>query len=223
MINNFLGMAIHIVEGFKSKRYINRCYNKRSYLGLLSNRYLIVRIPDSRILKLLCQSLFIGLFILSLPLLGSSFGGSLNDVDDREFGTDHRDPMINFEHLPLLFRDLKNEGILKTGDRALFVASNGGENAVYSSQILSDNDMELVSANDFDRQNAISKDSFDFILTHSYPATADFIERTLKPGGVAVIQTNQNPSSSFDMPLNYKIVYQTVRRDSFGDEKNKQR
>ena len=207
MANNFLGMAFQIVEGFKSKRHINKCYNKRSYLGLLSNRYLIIRIPDSRILKLLCQSLFIGLFIISFPLLGSSFGGSLIDVNDREFGTDHRDPMINFEHLPLLFRDLKNEGILKTGDRALFVASNGGENAVYSSQILSDNDIELVSANDFDRQNAMSKDSFDFIFTHSYSATADFIERTLKPGGVAVIQTNQNPSSSFDKPSNYKIVH----------------
>ncbi|KAL5846974.1 hypothetical protein ACOSQ3_010498 [Xanthoceras sorbifolium] len=209
MINNFfLRMAVQIVEAFKSKRQ-TKCYTPLiggGYLGLLSNRYLIVRIPDSRILRLLGRSLILGLFILSFPWLGSSFGGSLIDVTVNDGTTDHHDP-INFEHLPLLFRDLKNEGILKHGDKALFIITNGDEDAIYDSQILSDNQMDLVAANDLDCQNAMSKDSFDFIFTHNYLANADFIERTLKPGGVAVIQASENPSSAFDKPSNYKIVY----------------
>ncbi|XP_044511498.1 uncharacterized protein LOC123229641 [Mangifera indica] len=73
-----------------------------------------------------------------------------------------------------------------------------------------ENHLDVISANDFERQKAIPNESFDFVFANNFHENAEFIDRTLAIGGLAAIEMTQNPSFVFDKPLHYKIVY--VRR-----------
>ncbi|XWS25363.1 hypothetical protein CRYUN_Cryun27aG0062500 [Craigia yunnanensis] len=93
---------------------------------------------------------------------------------------------INLELLPLLFHDLNKEGILKLGDKGLML-SNDDEEAIHSSLFLRKNDMELSSVTDLERQSTIPKESFDFSFTQNFRAASEFIDRTLKVGGIVAV------------------------------------
>ncbi|KAK8572320.1 hypothetical protein V6N13_047924 [Hibiscus sabdariffa] len=69
--------------------------------------------------------------------------------------------------------------------------------------------MELSFANHFDKQSLIPDESLDFIFTKSFQFTPEFIDRSLKVGGIiAVQQLGEGPSShSSNKPFNYMIVY----------------
>ncbi|GKV33589.1 hypothetical protein SLEP1_g42078 [Rubroshorea leprosula] len=194
-------MAIQIVDGF---RFIKRHRQQKLFpyapVGFRLDTYLLIRLPDSRVLRLLSRCLLLSLMIVSFPWLRSVNLAATTALD--AVGSNP----LNLELLPLLFRDLNNEGLLKIGDKALFV-SNGGEDAISTSQILKNNEMELVSAMDFEGQSSIPNESFDFTFTHNFHAGAEFIDRTLKVGGMAVTKLGEDPSFVFNKPSNYKIVY----------------
>uniref|UniRef100_B9GN28 DUF7870 domain-containing protein n=1 Tax=Populus trichocarpa TaxID=3694 RepID=B9GN28_POPTR len=139
----------------------------------------------ARALRLLAQSLLLALIFATFPLLRTV--------------------------LPLLIHDLANEGLLKTGDNAVFVSSGNGNgigNAIHISEILNVNDTKIVSAANLDRQRSIPGEALDFAFTYDdFQTTSEFIDRTLKVGGIAVVQLSNDPSSAFDKPFNYKIVY----------------
>lgn len=113
---------------------------------------------------------------------------------------------INLELLPLIFHDLNKEGILKMGDKGL-ILSNNDEEAIHSSLFLRKSDMEYSSVTDLERQSSIPTESFDFTLTQNFGAASEFIDRTLKVGGLVAVQLSGRSSYSFDKPSNYRIVY----------------
>lgn len=198
-------MGIDIAEGFRTKR-ISTTYPDAQYL--------IIRLPiNSRVLRLLARAMLLTLLIVWFPWIGSivrgissTFSPAIIPEAANVLGADD---LINLELLPLLFRDLTNEGLLKAGEKAVFV-SNGNEEAIRrSNQIrLSENEMDVISVTDLEKQSSIPSETFDLIaLASNYPAAADFIDRTLKIGGIVTVELSENP---FHKPSNYKIVY--IRR-----------
>ena len=148
------------------------------------------------VLRVLGHSVLILLVILSMPLFGSIWEGSSNFEPDS----------TNFELMPVLFRDLMNEGLLKVGDKSLFM-SGATDQGVYEPLVIQNNKMDLISVSDLARQSSVPETTFDLAFVHDFGGTADFIDRTLKIGGIAVVQLSNDASVAFDRPSNYRIVY----------------
>lgn len=167
-------------------------------------QYLIIRVPNSKILSLLARAMILALLIVSFPKIGAIIRGpSLSSSP--EF--DASDDMINLELLPLIFRDLTNEGLMKVGEKKAVFITDGNEETIQRSRILNDNEMDFILFNDLDQQNSIPSESFDFVLLSNFPAASEFIDRTLKIGGILTVELRENPSVAFHKPSNYKIVY----------------
>lgn len=161
---------------------------------------LITRFPDSgSFLKVMGHSVLISLVILSMPLLGLMWEGYSHSHSESE--------STNMELLPVLFRDLRNEGLLKVGDTSLFLSGAGDQGEFDRSSVIRDNKMDLISVSDFERQSSIPEATFDLAFVHDFGSTATFIDRTLKMGGIAVVQLSSDASVAFDRPSNYRIVY----------------
>ncbi|KAL7175872.1 hypothetical protein ACSBR2_029446 [Camellia fascicularis] len=202
-----------LIHGIRTKhhsRKVMNLYKDGIDLSANNTQFLIIRLPDYWVLKLVIRLVLLALVIVSFPWHGlvlgkvsSSFSMSANiSKADHQVSSNS----INLELLPLVFRDLENEGLLKMGDRALFVNS-GNEEAIYSSQILRNNEMDLISYSDLERQSSIPGETFDFAFVHDFNGAAEFIDRTLKVGGVATVQLSEDPLLAFHKPSNYKIVY----------------
>lgn len=221
---------IELVRSFRTKRSVNIDYYKKfkqfpcgAGLGLHPDaRYLIIRLPQfSKLMKLLARCMLLALLVVSFPWMGSTFlpfsegsdhfDRALNIVSDH-----HHQYLINVQALPLLFRDLANEGLLQTrqGKKAVFMSSAAAktkdEDDVIS-RLLNDNEMEIVSTKDSERQSSIPDVSFSFAFVPNFPAAAKFIDRTLKLNGVVSFQLSFDrtleKTPSFHKPQNYKIVY----------------
>lgn len=196
-----------LVRGFRAnnKSRIKRLH--REGVDEISDDHLVIRLPDSMVLRVVSRSLLLALAIVSFPWLGSIAirGASIsyNAVSEAGIGADP----INGELLSMLLRDLANEGLLKSADKALLV-SRGGDNEVTAPgpQILYDNGIDLISEFDSERQSSIPDDTYDFAFAFGFRA-GEFIDRTLKIGGIAAIQISDDPSDAFQKPSNYKIVY----------------
>ncbi|GFZ10264.1 hypothetical protein Acr_21g0008630 [Actinidia rufa] len=203
-------IAMDLIHGFRNKHHKLKsvCKGGLSLSPKLNADFLIIRLPDSWVLKLVTRTMVLALLITTFPLLGSLIGGLNSEFyapnSDAKLAIDS----IDMEMLPLLFRDLANEGLLKLGDRALFVG-NGNEESIYDSQILAGNEMDLISISDSDRQVSIPDETFDFAFmpVTYHGAAADFIDRTLKIGGIVAVQLSKDPFLAFQKPSNYKIVY----------------
>lgn len=134
--------------------------------------------------------------LLAIPLLGLILRGSSP--------CEHES--ANIKLLPVLFHDLVNEGLLKTGAKSL-VVSGAADLGAIESLVVSDNELDLISVSDFEGQSAIPEDTFDFAFVNDFSGASTFIDRILKVGGIAVVQLNNDDSISFDQPPNYRVVY----------------
>ncbi|KAM7520837.1 hypothetical protein LguiB_019799 [Lonicera macranthoides] len=101
---------------------------------------------------------------------------------------------------------MANEGLLKTGDRALFV--NNEEEAIFNYRIFSKINIDSVSYSDLQRQVLMPDKTYEFVMLRDFHATtAEFIDRVLKSSGVAIVQLSDDPSAAFPKPSGYRIVY----------------
>ncbi|KAE8056963.1 hypothetical protein FH972_013692 [Carpinus fangiana] len=168
--------------------------------------YLVIRLPNSRVFILLTRAMLLTLLVVSFPWIGSIVGGSSTPSPP----INPNRAMTNLELLPLLFRDLTNEGLLKVREKekVIFIG-NGNEEAIHrSSQIIrSEIEMDVVSVTDLEKHSLIPSETFDFAMASNFPAAADFIDRTLKIGGIVIVDLSENPFAAFRKPSNYKIVY----------------
>uniref|UniRef100_A0A5B7APW5 DUF7870 domain-containing protein n=1 Tax=Davidia involucrata TaxID=16924 RepID=A0A5B7APW5_DAVIN len=201
-------IAMDLVHGFRSKSHNNKEKNNLNHHA--HTHLLIISLPNSWVLKLMARLVLLAFVIVMCPSLGSIITGLISNLQVACNSDASFEYSLNVELLPFLFRDLTNEGLLKMGDRALFISSGNNEEAIYNSQILSDNDqMDLISYSDSDRQSSIPDETYDFAFVHGFHAAADFIDRTLKVGGIAAVQLSEDPPSvaALRKPSNYKIVY----------------
>lgn len=201
-------MAIQFIQGFQSKslkKYGHLPLHTKN-IDFYGEKYVIIKLPKIRALRILAQSLLLALIFATFSLLRTISEASISSgspILEPESGS----CLFNAKVLPLLVHDLANEGLLKTGGNAVFVGSGIG-NAIDTSEILNVNDTKIISATNLDQQSSISGEAFDFAFTYDdFHTTSEFIDRTLKVGGIAVVQLSNDPSSAFDKPFNYKIVY----------------
>nr|XP_009618057.2 uncharacterized protein LOC104110298 [Nicotiana tomentosiformis] len=155
----------------------------------------------------MARATILALVIVSLPWINTIIGylsrcesNSAFKVHEMAFNP------INLEFLPIIFRDLANEGLLRMGDRSLLVTS-GNEEVIYNSQIVKDYNPDLISFSDSTRQDLVPNETFDFVFSYGFPQSSNFIERALKVGGIVVAPLSNNPMAEFPQPSNYKIVY----------------
>ncbi|XP_030542694.1 uncharacterized protein LOC115749843 [Rhodamnia argentea] len=170
------------------------------------SKYLIIKLPTSRVLMFLARALVLAFIIASFSWLKSGLKRSvdsyqaISEVDRQVY-----DP-ANLEMLPLLFQDLANEGLLKSGD-SVALLSNGYEESIDTSIIPGGNKMDRISITDLERQSSIPSNMFAFAFTTDFTSSAEFIDRTLKVGGVAAMLLSKDPNVQFYVPPNYKIAY----------------
>lgn len=156
---------------------------------------LVIMIPHSRVMKLIARSVFLAMAIISFPWIDSYVTNTLNQP-----GLSNP---VDTILMPLLFQDLLDEGLLKPGDKAIFV-NNADVNVNH--RILVENEIDVVSEFDEERQSYIPDNSLDFVISSGH-STSEFIDRTLKANGVVVVQLSDDPLKAFTRLSNYKIVY----------------
>lgn len=216
-------MAVDLIDATTTIRS-KQCSNKHfpgSPIALYSEaRYLIIRLPNSKFIKICFRFLLLILALASFQFMIRSSSSSLFNEIISPTSTHHQQKSVSesiddsnsysmdTEHvLSILFRDLTNEGLVKkTQQKAVFLCN---EDEKPSNVAVNDYNMEHVPLNDLEKQNSVLDNSVDFIYTSNYPAASKFIERVLKTEGIATVLINNNPSVSapFYKPSNCKIAY----------------
>lgn len=203
-------MAINIIDAATLTK--NRFCNKKHSLPLYSeSRYLIIRLPNSRFMKLCSRFMLLALALASFQLMTrssminiESFSSTLQPMtEDGELSKTE-------EVLSILFDDLTNEGLMKKKteqQNAIFLNNEEGSSSGSSSQVVTDHNMHHIPLNDIEKQSSVLDNSVDFVFTYDFLASSEFIERVLKIGGVCTVIMSYNPSTAFYKPSNYKIAY----------------
>ncbi|KAK4378569.1 hypothetical protein RND71_000431 [Anisodus tanguticus] len=170
-------------------------------IGLNQDALLIIKLPDSRALRIMSRSLFLAMVLLILPSIGSILRGSFDVIDDVYVNSNERD---HFNMLRNLFRDLADEGLVKKGHKGLILSSENDHLA---------NDLDLLNVNvvdsDMDNDNSIPNETYDFAIART-KWNSKFIDRVLKIGGIVVTQLSNDPLAELKALANYRIVY--IRR-----------
>jgi hypothetical protein len=203
-------------------------YNKNKHVSAFAftpkSYYLIIRLPISGTWKIFYRLVLLALFVASLPLISSSFfsrnPSSLDDYSTSNMKNilpQHQlngfDNYINMDQLlTLLFNDLTNDGLVKKSNqhKAIFLGDQEQEGFHQFQSLIDQYNMDYIPLNDVEKQNSILDDTVDFVFTSNFPSSSQFIDRTLKTNGIAVVVILNAEASVFRTPSNYKVVY--VRR-----------
>ncbi|PHT32391.1 hypothetical protein CQW23_28728 [Capsicum baccatum] len=173
-------------------------------------KLVIIRVDHSWVLKFMARATILALVIVSLPWINTIMGYLSSRYESNyAYKVDHEmaNKPANLESLPAMFQDLVNEGLLRTGDRSLFI-SNCNEKEIDNSQVVKDYNPDLISFSDSAKQNLVPSETFDLVFAYDYPQSSNFIERALKVGGILVVPQSDVPLvDEFPHPSNYKIVY----------------
>ncbi|KDP27984.1 hypothetical protein JCGZ_19064 [Jatropha curcas] len=201
-------MAIQLQREFQSSIKMNalpsHCSNG---LGLHGDACLNIKL-----LKSFSRSInvVLVLILVSSPMFGNNFGAHSPFFSPTRVIEPNS---LRLDFSPLLYRDLSNEGLIKTGDKAVFISSDNDEEdeTIYSFQILNDNyDIDFISISELAQKTTISDESLDFAITYSFNAvqeSQELIDRALKIGGIAVIRLSDRDLSFVYKPHNYRTVY----------------
>ncbi|CAH8256531.1 unnamed protein product [Arabidopsis lyrata] len=170
----------------------------------ISSADTFLKASRSEVLSLFMRSTLLALLFLSFTWLSLLKYGTSATAPSKSVESDLP------ELLPLLLNDLEKEGLFKMGDKALFLSGGDDEVTVSSySQTVIETDMVLVSASNQEMQSMVPDETFDFAFAHSrHIDSAEFIDRTLKVGGIFTVQLNlQDLPPNFLKHPNYEIVY----------------
>ncbi|KAI4321433.1 hypothetical protein MLD38_034814 [Melastoma candidum] len=210
-------MGLSNLDLFPRKQNQKKHHGRRFSVGGIGfdaegAKYLIIKLPNSRIAKVLVCAFIMALFIMSFPWLKSFMKTNLESfhrsIPNSEVTYENAVGFPINEHekevLPLLFHDLANEGLLKARNKVVFLSRHDIEQDAII--IPGSNDMEYVSVTDLERQSSVLDNTVDFAFTFDFPSALEFIDRTLMVGGIAATYLS-GALPTYDLPSNYKIVY----------------
>ena len=114
-------MAFQFIQGFQSKnlkKYRHLPLHTKS-IDFYGDKYVIIKLPKIRALRILAQSLLLALIFATFSLLRTISEASISS------GPPILEPesdsyLLDAKVLPLLVHDLANEGLLKTGGQCSF-------------------------------------------------------------------------------------------------------
>ncbi|KAB5515999.1 hypothetical protein DKX38_026647 [Salix brachista] len=170
-------------------------------IGLNSDTILVLKLPDSRVMRVVSRSLFFVMIILTLPFIGAI----LRELNSSYYLDASGSASIDLEFFGLLLQDLAKEGLIKKGDKTLIVFSDVGA-VVDSSRFLNVNDIDFVSESDLEEESLFPDATFDFALT-LHVEDAKSLDRIVKVGGILVSQLSNGPPNAFQEMSNYRVVY----------------
>lgn len=166
----------------------------------------VIKLSYAWILKLISRTIILALLILSFPSINSF----MEDVASNFHGRDlAKDPMDTNHMLPRLFQDLETNGILyRLEDKALILSKAGNDDVIAKFKANLGNNVNVIRKSDLDNQDNLNLDeSFDFVFSDDFKESSSFLERSLKVGGVVVVELSNNPMVAFEKPSNFKIIY----------------
>lgn len=190
-----------VSRGLSAKNLNGIKHLQNGGIGLNSDAILVLKLPDSRVMRVVSRSFFLAMLVLTLPFVVSI----LRELDSSSYYDDPGSASFDLESFDLLLQDLAKEGLIKKGDKALIVCSGVGA-VVDTSRFLNDNDIDFVSESDLEQERLFPNATFDFALTLRI-GDARFVDRVVKVGGILVSQLSSDPSNAFQKLSNYRAVY----------------
>ncbi|WJX52508.1 hypothetical protein P8452_38615 [Trifolium repens] len=166
-------------------------------VGFNSHAFLVIKVPDTRFLRILSRSLFLSLVFVAFPFFCSFLKGLVVPrFDDDVFVTASSSGSINVEVLNSILHDLGDEGLLKKEDKALIMSPPFGFEGGVS----------LLNWNT--EVDLVVHEFYDFVFTTSFEDAVS-ADRVLKINGVVAFPLSVDDSSDagFRKQSNYKVVY----------------
>ena len=172
-------------------------------IGFNPDALLIIKLPDSRALRIMSRSLFFAIVLLALPSLFSMMrasagksafeSGSISDSSD------------GFRILPILLRDLVEEGLIKKGNKGFVlgatVADIGDDYG-----FLKNAEIDLLTVADLQQKNVVEHQVFDFVFATSLQGI-QVVDSMIKANGLVISPLGRDPSTGLRLLSTYKIVY----------------
>ncbi|KAL7119328.1 hypothetical protein ACP275_02G055900 [Erythranthe tilingii] len=195
-------------RGYRSKNGGNGMNEtNRVGFGLNSRTLLVIRLPDSRALRIVSRSLFLAMLLLALPSLGSIIGAASNAPPYEP----EPEPVSSsgFNILPILLRDLVDEGLIKKGHKG-FILGAGVPDIEDDFEFLKDAGVDLLAgAADLMQNKKIGNEQkrvFDFVFAPSFRSIR-LTDGVLKNGGLVISPLGFEPSNELRLLRDFKIVY----------------
>ncbi|KAL6635173.1 hypothetical protein ACP70R_027844 [Stipagrostis hirtigluma subsp. patula] len=159
----------------------------------------VIRLPDPRALRVVARSVLLAVALLSMPWLRAA------EAPARRRAADACGAAA--AQAELLLRDLRREGLLVPGARAVVIGADGNCDAAALQPLQDeDNAMRPIS---LQRMLMMGDSSVDFLLDFGYfDDEADrfgFADRVLKSGGILAAPVGS--LSVFSLPQNYRVTY----------------
>lgn len=181
----------YLARGYRAKIGVNEMSNVGKK-GLNSRTLLVIKLPDSWVLRILSRSLFLALVLMALPSLGYVMRTSTSNLVITTAN--------GFKILPVLLRDLVDEGLIKKDQKGLVLGAGIGEYKDF--EFLRNRGIDLVA----DGDTIAASQVFDFVFVRSLSGI-ELIDRSLKEGSIVISQFGNDPSNELQFLGNYKIVY----------------
>lgn len=174
-----------------------RVYRHDELNGLGSSRtLLIIKLPDSRSLRIVSRSLFLAMLLLALPSLASIINASL--YDPHPISTDA------FKILPIILRDLVDDGLLERGHKGFLL----GAAIEADLELLRNNGIDLLTGADLrkNKEKETERQVVDYVYAPSFQGI-HLVDGILKEGGLLISPLGLDPSYDLRLLKNFKIVY----------------
>ncbi|GFP99446.1 hypothetical protein PHJA_002088700 [Phtheirospermum japonicum] len=166
-------------------------------IGLKSDTLLVINLPHSRALRIMSRLVLFAMLLLALSsiysvLMKASPNVSLYEHDDSDCGN-------GFKILPILLRNLVEEGLIKKGHRG-FVAGDIEDDF----EFLRDAGIDLITGADLKNEDA--RQVFDFVFATSFQRVPA-VDGLIKVNGLVIAPLGRDPSKGLRLLSTYKIVY----------------
>ncbi|KAL2460400.1 methyltransferase [Abeliophyllum distichum] len=168
-------------------------------MGLNSDTLLIIKLPDARVLRIMSRSFFLAMVLLTLPSLGSILRASSVALYESDTVSD----VNGFKVLPILFRDLVDEGLIKMGHKGLIAGAGDIEDDL---DFLKEIGIDLITESDLHRKKITQNEMFNFVFALSFRGIKK-IDGVLKNNGIVIAPLGNDPSNDLHLQKNYRIVY----------------
>ncbi|XP_076937456.1 uncharacterized protein LOC143605105 [Bidens hawaiensis] len=180
---------MNLARGYRPKKML-------PIIGFNTDLVLIIKLPDSRILGVISKSLFLAIFILALPSIGSYVNNASEESSTNPDG-----------FLPMLFEDLATDGLLKFGQKGLVLRS-GVRDLFDGFWLLNYEGIDVVTDLDSDERMVVPDEVFDFVFVSSFE-NVKFIDRVLKIDGIVIFSLGNSYDRGYEFLKlsNYKVVY----------------
>ncbi|TVU28604.1 hypothetical protein EJB05_20127, partial [Eragrostis curvula] len=164
----------------------------------------VIRLPDPRAIRVVARSLLLAVALLSLPWLRAA------EAPARQRARRHAAVVdacgAAAAHAELLLRDLRREGLLLPGARAVVLGAGGDCDGPSPNHDDQDDAVRPISLR---RMLMVGDSSVDFLLDLGYfdddRDRFGFADRVLKSGGILVAPIGL--LSVLSLPQNYRVIY----------------